>query len=83
MYTKQIDKLKYEIIFESEDELKDFKNFINPPKTLKASEVMKILGISRVTLCHYVKQGKVKVFQHFPNAKYVYDYGSVMSLRGN
>ncbi len=81
MYTKQINNLKYEIIFESEEELNAFKNFINPPKTLKASEVMKLLGISRVTLCHYVKQGLIKVNQAFEGSKYTYDYDSVIKLK--
>lgn len=82
MYTKQISGMKYEVIFESEKELKDFKDFINPPKSLKACEAMEILGVTRVTLCHYVKQGLLKVSQAYEGSRYSYDYDSVMALKG-
>lgn len=81
MILKQLAKNKYEIEFETEADTERFKDYLFPKKQLKAAEVMEILGISRVTLCHYVKQGKLKVYQAFDGAKYTYDYDSVMKLR--
>lgn len=81
MYTKQIDNMKYEVIFESEDELTKFKNFMNPPKTLKAGEVMNILNITRVTLCHYVKRGLIEIDTNYTGGQYRYNYDSVMKLK--
>ena len=48
---------------------------------MKANEILKLLKISRVTLCHYVKEGKVKVTK-MPNGRYDYDSDSVYSLMG-
>ena len=48
-------------------------------KSLKAKEVMELLGISRQTLSNYVKQGLVKVDSTI-NGKYKYNKASVLAL---
>jgi len=83
MYTKQIDNLKYEVIFESEEELNNFKTFMNPPKALKAAEVMKLLDITRVTLCHYVKRGLIEIDTNYTGKQYRYNAESVYRLKGS
>ena len=44
---------------------------------MKAKEVLKILKITRATLTHYVKSGKLKVIR-LPNGMYDYDEDSVL-----
>ena len=44
---------------------------------MKAKEVLKILKITRPTLTHYVKSGKLKVIR-LPNGMYDYDEDSVL-----
>lgn len=46
-----------------------------------AKEVMSVLNISRVTLCRYVKQGFIGVFQK-PNGKYEYNENDVYAFIG-
>ena len=48
---------------------------------MKAKEVLTLLGISRSTLCKYVKQGKIKAKQ-LPSGRYEYDDDSVYALLG-
>ncbi|RVY23859.1 IS607 family transposase [Helicobacter pylori] len=48
---------------------------------MKSKEVLKILKISRVTLCKYVKSGKIRVKQE-PNGYYIYNDSDVYSLAG-
>ena len=47
---------------------------------LKASEVMALLGISRVTLCHYVKKGLIKIDTNYTGKQYRYNKESVLEL---
>jgi len=81
MFTKQISEMKYEVIFESEDEVKKFNDFMFPKKWFKAADVMRILGINRVTLSHYVTRGLLKVDPDYTGKQYRYDYDSVMELK--
>lgn len=46
---------------------------------MKAKEVMKLLNISRPTLCKYVKEGKIAV-KTTPGGQYIYDSDSVYKL---
>lgn len=46
---------------------------------MKASEVLKILRISRQTLTKYIKTGKVKVITN-PSGRYEYEEKSVYSF---
>ena len=46
---------------------------------MKAKEVMKLLNISRPTLCKYVKEGKIAV-KSTPGGQYIYDSDSVYKL---
>lgn len=48
---------------------------------MKAKEVLSLLGISRVTLCRYVKLGKIKTGL-LPNGTYDYDRADVYKLKG-
>lgn len=48
---------------------------------MQAKEVMSVLNISRVTLCRYVKQGFIGVFQK-PNGKYEYNENDVYAFIG-
>jgi len=50
---------------------------------MKAKQVLSILGITRQTLCNYVKNGKVKIASKFSNNFYEYDDDSVYQLIGN
>ena len=49
---------------------------------MKAKEVLKILGITRQTLCSYVKDGKIKVKNKIQNNFFDYDEDSVFALIG-
>ena len=49
---------------------------------MKAKEVMKMLDISRPTLCRYVKQGLIKI-DSVINGKYRYNRESVEKLLYN
>lgn len=49
---------------------------------MRAKEVMQILGISRPTLCKYVKQGLIKV-DSVINKQYRYNADSVYALLNN
>lgn len=53
---------------------------INTPGSLKANEVMELLDISRVTLCHYVKRGLIKVDTNYTGKQYRYNKDSVLTL---
>lgn len=48
---------------------------------MKSKEVLSTLGISRVTLCKYVKLGKIKVVE-LPNGYYSYNKEDVYKLKG-
>ena len=48
---------------------------------MKSNEVLSMLGISRVTLCRYVKLGKIKVVE-LPNGYYSYNKEDVYKLKG-
>lgn len=49
---------------------------------MRAKEVLKILGITRPTLCKYVKQGLIKVDSKI-NGQYRYNKESVLKLLKN
>lgn len=80
MLLEKITTTKFLITFDSESEAEKVLNRLNPPKTLKAGEVMKILKITRQTLCHYVKAGLIKVSSRYDGGQYQYDYDSVMKI---
>jgi hypothetical protein len=48
--------------------------------SLKASEVMSMLNISRPTLCHYVKKGLITVDSNYTGKQYRYNKDSVLAL---
>ena len=48
---------------------------------MKSKEVLSMLGISRVTLCRYVKLGKIRVVE-LPNGYYSYNNEDVYKLKG-
>ena len=50
--------------------------------SMKAAEVMKLLGITRPTLCKYVKEGKIKT-DACVNGQYRYNKESVYALTKN
>ena len=50
--------------------------------SMKAAEVMKLLGITRPTLCKYVKEGKIKT-DACVNGQYRYNKESVYALIKN
>jgi predicted site-specific integrase-resolvase len=55
-------------------------NPIEHKESLKASEVMALLNISRPTLCHYVKRGLIKIDTNYTGKQYRYNKDSVLSL---
>lgn len=48
---------------------------------MKSKEVLSMLGISRVTLCRYVKLGKIRAIE-LPNGYYSYNKEDVYKLKG-
>ena len=48
---------------------------------MKSKEVLKLLGVTRVTLCKYVKEGTIKV-DSVNNGRYVYNDESVYRFIG-
>ena len=57
------------------------KELIHNSKSLKASEVMTRLNISRQTLSNYVKRGLIKVDSNYTGHGYKYNADSVEALR--
>lgn len=55
-------------------------NYLESTETLKASEVMAILRISRETLCNYVKKGLIVAIKKPSGKQYLYDKQSVLNL---
>jgi hypothetical protein len=53
---------------------------VQEASSLKASEVMSMLNISRVTLCHYVKKGLITIDSNYTGKQYRYNKDSVMAL---
>ena len=53
---------------------------VQETESLKASEVMALLNISRVTLCHYVKRGLITIDTNYTGKQYRYNKDSVMAL---
>ena len=53
---------------------------IQEADSLKAAEVMALLNISRVTLCHYVKRGLITIDTNYTGKQYRYNKDSVMAL---
>ena len=45
---------------------------VQETESLKASEVMALLGISRPTLCHYVKKGLITIDSNYTGKQYRY-----------
>lgn len=58
----------------------DLKVIINNTNSLKASEVMSMLNISRPTLCHYVKKGLITIDSNYTGKQYRYNKDSVLAL---
>ena len=50
--------------------------------SMKAAEVMKLLGITRPTLCKYVKEGKIKT-DACVNGQYRYKKESIYNIKKN
>lgn len=50
---------------------------------MTSQEVQEALNISRMTLCNYVKAGKIKVKQKMSERKLDYDIDSVNQLRNS
>ncbi|MDY2735908.1 helix-turn-helix domain-containing protein [Intestinibacter sp.] len=59
---------------------KSGKRTLDRNTSLKASEVMALLGISRPTLCHYVKKGLITIDSNYTGKQYRYNKDSVMAL---
>ena len=49
---------------------------------MKAKQAMKILGVTRQTLCRYLKEGKVKIKAKINEKFFEYDDDSVYALIG-
>ena len=68
----------YTIAAESEADKKILENLLNPTGYVRAAEAMKMLGITRQTLCHYVRDNKIQTVAYGGQYKYFVD--SIMSL---
>jgi DNA-directed RNA polymerase specialized sigma24 family protein len=53
---------------------------VQEAESLKAAEVMALLGISRPTLCHYVKRGLITIDSNYTGKQYRYNKDSVLAL---
>jgi hypothetical protein len=53
---------------------------VQEASSLKAAEVMSMLNISRVTLCHYVKKGLITIDSNYTGKQYRYNKDSVLAL---
>lgn len=49
---------------------------------MRAKEVLKLLNVTRETLCRYVKDGKIKVGHKYNRTRYEYDDDSVYAFIG-
>lgn len=80
MLQEKLTDTKYLFTFDSVEEAEAILARLNPNRIIKAAEVMKLLNITRPTLCHYVRDGKIKATK-VPGSQYQYDYDSVMKLK--
>lgn len=73
----------YTLVFNDKKEEKSIVAMLTRAnsKSLKAGEVMEILGISRVTLCHYVQRGLIEIDSNYTGGQYRYNAASVYKLR--
>ena len=58
----------------------DLQVVVQNSGSLKASEVMALLNISRPTLCHYVKRGLITIDTNYTGKQYRYNKDSVLAL---
>ena len=70
---------KVDILDISNIRIKKIGKSFNRSSSMKAAEVMKLLGITRPTLCKYVKEGKIKT-DACVNGQYRYNKESVYAL---
>ena len=70
---------KVDILDISNVRIKKIGKSSNRSSSMKAAEVMKLLGITRPTLCKYVKEGKIKT-DACVNGQYRYNKESVYAL---
>ena len=70
---------KVDILEISNVRIKKLGKSSNRSSSMKAAEVMKLLGITRPTLCKYVKEGKIKT-DACVNGQYRYNKESVYAL---
>ena len=73
---------KVDILDISNVRIKKIGKSSNRSSSMKAAEVMKLLGITRPTLCKYVKEGKIKT-DACVNGQYRYNKESVYALIKN
>ena len=73
---------KVDILDISNIRIKKIGKSFNRSSSMKAAEVMKLLGITRPTLCKYVKEGKIKT-DACVNGQYRYNKESVYALIKN
>jgi len=76
----QVNNNKYVVEFDSELERSRFESFVTTDNSLRAADVMKMLNITRPTLCHYVKKGLIKIDKSYTGKQYRYERESVMAL---
>ena len=68
----------YTIAAESEADKKILENLLNPSGYVRAAEAMKMLGITRQTLCHYARDGKIQTVAY--GGQYKYSVESILRL---
>ena len=73
---------KVDILDISNVRIKKISKSSSRSSSMKAAEVMKLLGITRPTLCKYVKEGKIKT-DTCVNGQYRYNKESVYALIKN
>ena len=56
------------------------EGYVDSPETLRANEVMSMLGITRQTLCHYKKRGLIRTYIPLGKGQYVYYKEDVLKL---
>lgn len=56
------------------------EGYVEQPETLKANEVMTMLGITRQTLCSYKKRGLIRTYIPLGKGQYLYNKEDVLKL---
>lgn len=75
-YMEELEQINNELVSRNES----ISLYYDEDDFLKAGQVMKLLNITRQTLCHYVTQGIIRTYRKKPNGQYLYDKEDVNKI---